>query len=130
MLEACPDGDGGGRRVFLVDGFPRNLENISAWDEVFASEDGFAVGCVLFFDCPEDIMTSRLIERGMTSGRVDDNAETIRKRFSTFRDESYPIVTLYESGERKDGVVVKRVMADRSVDTVYQDVLEVLQNFL
>lgn len=35
---------------------------------------------VLFFDCPADVMEQRLTERGKTSGRSDDNAETIRKR--------------------------------------------------
>lgn len=36
---------------------------------------------VLFFDCPADVMEQRLTERGKTSGRSDDNAETIRKRW-------------------------------------------------
>lgn len=40
---------------------------------------------VIFFDCPEDAMVERLLERGKTSGRSDDNEETIRKRFETFR---------------------------------------------
>ena len=35
---------------------------------------------VLFFDCPAEVMEQRLTERGKTSGRSDDNAETIRKR--------------------------------------------------
>ena len=38
---------------------------------------------VLFFDCPADVMEQRLMERGKTSGRSDDNAETIRKRSVT-----------------------------------------------
>lgn len=39
---------------------------------------------VLFFDCPEDVMVERLLVRGKTSGRSDDNEATIRKRFDTF----------------------------------------------
>ena len=35
---------------------------------------------VLFFDCPEDTMKERLTSRGKTSGRADDNEETIIKR--------------------------------------------------
>ena len=38
---------------------------------------------VLFFDCPADVMEQRLMERGKTSGRSDDNADTIRKRSAT-----------------------------------------------
>ena len=37
-------------------------------------------------------MTSRLLKRGETSGRADDNAETIKKRFATFRNETMPVV--------------------------------------
>ncbi len=36
---------------------------------------------MLFFDCPPDVMEQRLMERGKTSGRSDDNEETIRKRY-------------------------------------------------
>jgi len=39
----------------------------------------------LFFECPEDVMVARLLERGKTSGRSDDNEATIRKRLATFR---------------------------------------------
>lgn len=41
---------------------------------------------VLFLTCPEDVLLQRLLERGKTSGREDDNAESIKKRFR----ESYP----------------------------------------
>jgi UMP-CMP kinase len=50
------------------------------------------VAFVLFFDCPEEVMAERLIVRGATSGRADDNEATIRKRFATFRDSSMPVV--------------------------------------
>ena len=36
---------------------------------------------MLFLICPEDILLQRLLERGKTSGRDDDNAESIKKRF-------------------------------------------------
>ena len=45
---------------------------------------------MLFYDCPEEAMEARLLERGLTSGRSDDNLESIRKRFRTFKAESTP----------------------------------------
>jgi len=42
-------------------------------------------------------MEARLLKRGETSGRSDDNAETIRKRFRTFVDQSLPVIDHYES---------------------------------
>jgi len=38
----------------------------------------------LYFECSNEEMTKRLLERGKTSGRSDDNAETIKKRLDTF----------------------------------------------
>lgn len=43
-----------GKSRFLIDGFPRNLENLTAWEK--ASEDGaVVVDFALFLDCPEDV---------------------------------------------------------------------------
>lgn len=42
-------------------------------------------------------MEDRLLKRGESSGRTDDNAETIGKRFKTFIDKTLPVVQHYES---------------------------------
>jgi len=60
-----------GRVKFLIDGFPRSEGNVQAWKEVVG--DAAVVECVLCFECPYDILTSRLLERGKTSGRSDDS---------------------------------------------------------
>ena len=51
---------------------------------------------VLMFDCSEEVMVERLLERGKTSGRVDDNEETIRKRFLTFQQATLPVIEHYQ----------------------------------
>lgn len=71
----------------------------------------------LFFDCPEDLMTERLINRGKTSGRADDNAESIKKRFKTFVDTSMPVVDHFE----KENKVVK-IKAVKGPDEIYEEV--------
>ena len=48
------------------------------------------------FDCAEEVMVERLLERGKTSGRVDDNEETIRKRFHTFQQATLPVIEHYQ----------------------------------
>lgn len=50
---------------------------------------------VLFFECPEQEMERRLLKRGETSGRVDDNLTAIRKRFSVFRSTTMPVVEMF-----------------------------------
>ena len=52
---------------------------------------------MLFFECSEEVMEDRLLKRGETSGRSDDNIETIRKRFKTFIDKTLPVVQHYDS---------------------------------
>lgn len=106
MLQ-CPDSPG-----FLIDGFPRKLSQGVQFEEE-VTECHF----VLFFDCSEAVMEERLIKRGMTSGRVDDNADTIRKRFNTFTEETLPVIQSYEKKNK-----LKRVDATRSVDEVFIDV--------
>lgn len=94
---------------FLIDGFPRKL------DQAHKFEDSVCPAkMVLFFDCPEKVMEERLLERGKTSGRADDNAESIRKRFRTFIETSMPVVDYYE----KQGKVVK-IDATPSPDAVF-----------
>lgn len=103
-----------GARLFLVDGFPRDEQNVAGWNEVM---DGFAVvKLVLYFDCPEPVMEARLLERGKTSGRSDDNLESIRKRFKTYVASTTPII----EGFAAKGLVC-RIIADRSVDEVFQE---------
>lgn len=41
-------------------------------------------------------MTQRLLERGKTSGRVDDNEETIKKRLETFHNQTKPLIDHYK----------------------------------
>lgn len=109
-----------GQTKFLIDGFPRSEGNVSAWNDVVG--DTALVERVLFFECPEDILTSRLLERGKTSGRSDDSIDVIRKRFNTYREESMPIIEMYE---KKD--IVAKIIADRSIDDVYKEVEALLR---
>jgi UMP-CMP kinase len=55
-----------------------------------------------------------------SSGRIDDNVESIKKRFTTFRDTSFPVIEHYQ----KEGKVNKVVCDQKSVDEVYKEVRE------
>ena len=49
----------------------------------------------LYFDVSDETMTARLLKRAETSGRVDDNEETIKKRLATFHSSTTPVVDYY-----------------------------------
>jgi len=74
---------------------------------------------VLFFECSEEAMTARIMSRGQTSGRVDDNLESAKKRFRTFREQSMPVVEIFEKEGR-----VKRISALPPPDEVFSGVRE------
>merc|ERR1719410_2114383 len=70
-----------GKTHFLIDGFPRNMDNVTTWEaQVAAAAD---VRGVLFFDASEEAMTQRLL--GRNEGRDDDNLATVQRRVVTFR---------------------------------------------
>ena len=66
------------------------MDNINGWNEVFG--DTCNILCVLVLNCSEELCVQRILERGQTSGRSDDNQEVLLKRFNTFYSESQPIV--------------------------------------
>jgi len=50
---------------------------------------------ILYFEVSDETMTARLLNRGKTSGRADDNVETIKLRLATFHKHSKPVVAAY-----------------------------------
>jgi adenylate kinase/UMP-CMP kinase len=101
---------------FLIDGFPRALDHAKTFERQIKPCE-----LVLFFDCPEEVMTERLLSRGKTSGRTDDNAETIRKRFKTFVESSLPVVGHYEAQGK-----AHKISAIQPPDEVFLEVQKVL----
>lgn len=76
---------------FLIDGYPREQAQGVQFEQSI-------LPCtrVLYFDVPDDVMVERLLNRAKTSGRVDDNEETIKKRLATFHKHSEPVVDFYK----------------------------------
>ncbi|KAI8318314.1 UMP-CMP kinase [Martensiomyces pterosporus] len=75
---------------FLIDGFPRNLVQAKAFEDTVCKAKK-----VLYFECPESVLLERLLNRGKTSGRSDDNIESIKKRFRTYVNDSKPVIDAY-----------------------------------
>jgi len=109
-----------GRGRFLVDGFPRQMDQAHAFDEEVCLS-----AYVLFFTCTEEVMLQRLLERGKTSGREDDNVESAKKRFRTYTMTTMPVIDHYRSLNK-----TVEIDATRTIDEVYTDTKrEVDQHF-
>ena len=82
-----------GGNNFLIDGFPRSENNYEGWVSVMG--DFAVVECMLFFECPLPVLEQRILGRAKFSGRKDDNVESLRLRFETYKTETMPIVEVF-----------------------------------
>ena len=115
LLKKAMKDKGWEKKKFLLDGFPRNQENINEWNKQVGKEAH--IQFVLFFDVDKEIMKKRLIKRGEDSGRADDNEETIMKRFETFEKESVPVIKFYQKQKK-----VQQIDAGKSIEEVNEQV--------
>jgi adenylate kinase family enzyme len=79
-----------GKTNFLLDGFPRSLDNMEAWHEAFGKDTELPK--MLYFECPYDVLEKRILGRAKYTGRNDDNIASIKLRFDTFKEETLPTV--------------------------------------
>jgi UMP-CMP kinase len=87
-----------GKNNFLLDGFPRSLSNLEAWYETFGREAELPK--MLYFECPYGVLEKRILGRAKYSDRSDDNVESLKLRFDTFKSETLPTVELFKSKKR------------------------------
>uniref|UniRef100_A0A8B9PWU4 Adenylate kinase 1 n=1 Tax=Apteryx owenii TaxID=8824 RepID=A0A8B9PWU4_APTOW len=77
---------------FLIDGYPREVKQGEEFEKKIAPPT-----LLLYVDAGKETMVKRLLKRGETSGRVDDNEETIKKRLETYYKATEPVITFYKS---------------------------------
>lgn len=110
-----------GKDRFLIDGFPRNQDNLDGWNKEMS--DVATVKRVLFFNCPEQVCVERCLSRGKTSGRTDDNEESLKKRIKTYNESTMLIIEHYRKLN-----LVSEIDGENSPDTVFEDVKKVLSD--
>eukprot|EP01006_Ploeotia_vitrea_P062941 TRINITY_DN84673_c0_g1_i1.p1 TRINITY_DN84673_c0_g1~~TRINITY_DN84673_c0_g1_i1.p1 ORF type:complete len:444 (-),score=33.10 TRINITY_DN84673_c0_g1_i1:123-1397(-) len=98
-----------GTQWALVDGFPRNIAQALDFEST-VGECSF----VLNFEVDDEQLVSRLLERGKTSGRADDNLETIKKRLETFHMQTQPVIEYFKAVNK-----VRMIPAGGSVAEVW-----------
>lgn len=101
---------------FLIDGYPRELDQGKRFEA-----EVVPVNLVLYFEVADETMKKRLLKRAETSGRVDDNEETIVKRLKTFHQHTQPVIDYYDKQHK-----VCKIVAEGSVDEIFSKVTAAL----
>lgn len=80
---------------FLFDGFPRTIAQANALDELLKSK-GWSVTATIALEANDEVLIQRLLERGKTSGRADDQDENkIRNRYEEYNEKTAPLIDYY-----------------------------------
>lgn len=107
MVKRARDSNG-----FLIDGYPREVQQGLRFENEVAPVTG-----VIYFEVSDETMTKRLLKRAETSGRVDDNEATIKKRLKTFHDQTRPAIEHYNQQSK-----VKTIAAEGTIDSIFSQV--------
>ena len=79
---------------FLLDGYPRTLEQVEYLDQLLAGK-GQALDAVIQLVADQDEVVARLRKRALEQGRTDDTEEAIRHRQEVYARETSPLIAVY-----------------------------------
>jgi adenylate kinase len=109
-LETNPDAKG-----FLFDGFPRTSAQAEALDKLLELK-GTCIKTMLSMEVSEEELISRLLKRGETSGRSDDNNENvIRARIAEYHKKTAVVAEYYKKFDK-----VVSVKGEGTVDEIFE----------
>jgi adenylate kinase len=106
---------------FLLDGYPRTLEQLGFLDNLLTAE-GTALDAVIQLVVDPNEVVTRLLKRAHEEGRSDDTEDTIRYRQSLYQRETAPLIAVY-----KDRGLVIEIDALGDVDDVADRIAESLE---
>ena len=94
LIEArLPEADAAGGAIF--DGFPRNVAQAQALDEMLAAR-GAKIDLVVRLKVDDQALMERIAGRFAESGRPDDNPESFKVRLGAYNDQTAPLLPYYQ----------------------------------
>jgi adenylate kinase len=106
---------------FVLDGFPRNIVQAEALDDLLAELER-PLAAVLEFLIPDELCFERLLGRAAEEGRADDTPEAIARRLEIYHRETEPLSEHYLTTGKLVGV-----HAERSMDEVWVEIQQALE---
>jgi adenylate kinase len=108
-IDELPDARG-----FVFDGFPRTRHQAEALDKLLEFKHT-KIDLLLSLEVPEQELIKRLVSRGETSGRSDDNEEIITKRIKEYHLKTQPVASYYASYGK-----LETVAGDHSIEDTFK----------
>lgn len=118
-LDAHSDASG-----FIFDGFPRTVAQAEALDKLLEFKEA-PINIVLSLIVNEEELKQRLVQRGVDSGRSDDNEDVIVKRIAEYHDKTAPVAHHYDA----QGKLVE-VHGVGSIDEIFAAIRSEIDNSL
>ncbi len=110
---------------FIFDGFPRTVAQAEALDELLEKHNT-EIGCMIMLDVPQDELKKRLLERGKTSGRVDDqNEEKINVRIQEYLNKTLPVAAFYENQNK-----TCKINGVGTIDSIFADIAASIESHM
>uniref|UniRef100_A0A8I5ZQM1 Adenylate kinase isoenzyme 5 n=1 Tax=Rattus norvegicus TaxID=10116 RepID=A0A8I5ZQM1_RAT len=106
-------------RGFLVDGFPRELEQAKEFERIV----GRAPNIVIVFDCSMETMVRRVLRRGQVEHRADDSELAIRKRLETHYTLCEPVLTFYQQKN-----LLRNILAEGAPESIFAKCCSVIES--
>ncbi len=108
---------------FIFDGFPRTKAQAEALDKMLA-ERKMNIKCMISLEVPKDELVKRLLNRGLTSGRADDqNPEIIENRIKEYNNKTAPVIEYYKAQNKH--ITVNGV---GSIDDIFNNLCKAIES--
>ena len=104
----------------IFDGFPRTIpqaENL----EALLQKRNTQVSVMIDLEGPDELLVERLLNRGKTSGRDDDNEETIKKRLEVYYRQTAPLIEWYKNEGK-----YSYVQGVGEIDHIFADICKII----
>ncbi len=109
---------------FIFDGFPRTVAQAEALDTML-EKHGIGISGMISLEVPEQELINRILERGKTSGRADDqNRGKISTRIEEYENKTAPVAGFYRKQNK-----LNNIHGVGSIDSIFNDISAAIDNF-
>ncbi|MBA3827700.1 MAG: adenylate kinase [Taibaiella sp.] len=113
-----------GARGFIFDGFPRTAAQAEALDKLVEFKNT-EITLMLSLEVPEADLIKRLVGRGISSGRSDDNEEVITKRIKEYHSKTTPVAAHYNAQGK-----LEHIKGDSSIEQTFKLLAKHIDKYL